>query len=126
MYNSNYPHKRPTTKREFKEARDIMSQQYQSNDDNNDYRFAVNPETPRGEKREEAISLKDWLITLLISAIPFVGVIALLYWAFGNSSEVPRSKSNYAKASLIVYAVLVILFVIIYISFLGALINLIN
>ena len=49
------------------------------------------------------LSTKDWVITLLISFIPLVGFIMLFVWAFG-SSENPN-KANWAKATLIWYAV---------------------
>jgi hypothetical protein len=49
------------------------------------------------------LSTKDWVITLLISFIPIVGFVMLFVWAFG-SNENP-SKSNWAKATLIWYAI---------------------
>ncbi len=63
---------------------------------------------------KESLSLSDWLITLLITAIPFVGFIMLFVWAF--SSNIPISKSNWAKATLILMVIgialtLVILFI---------------
>ena len=56
------------------------------------------------------MSLKDWIITFLISSIPLVGFVMLFVWAFG-SGENPN-KSNFAKAALIwmaVWSVLVFL-----------------
>lgn len=57
-------------------------------------------------------STKDWVITLLISYIPLVGLIMLFVWAFG-SSENPN-KANWAKATLIWYAVIAVLFVLLW------------
>jgi heme/copper-type cytochrome/quinol oxidase subunit 2 len=48
-------------------------------------------------------STKDWVITLLISFIPVVGFVMLFVWAFG-SNENPN-KANWAKATLIWYAI---------------------
>ena len=45
------------------------------------------------------VSVGDWVITLLISAIPVVGFIMLFVWAF--SSGTPPSKANWAKATLL-------------------------
>lgn len=45
------------------------------------------------------LSVKDWMITILITAIPLAGIIMLFVWAFG-SNENP-SKSNWAKATLL-------------------------
>jgi hypothetical protein len=51
----------------------------------------------------QVMSLKDWIITFLISSIPLVGFVMLFVWAFG-SGENPN-KSNFAKAALIWMAV---------------------
>jgi len=49
------------------------------------------------------MSVKDWLITMLIMAIPLVGIIMLFVYAFGNEGNVNRR--NWAKAQLIVMAI---------------------
>ena len=66
-----------------------------------------------------SLSTKQWLITYLIlfvsNLVPFLSIIILFYWAF--SSETPICKKNWAKASLILIAILigiVLLFVAIY------------
>jgi len=51
------------------------------------------------EQQAKVMSVKDWIVTILITAIPFVGLIMLFIWAFG-SSENPNKK-NWAKANLI-------------------------
>lgn len=61
--------------------------------------------------KNESLSLSDWLITLLITAIPFVGFIMLFVWAF--SSNTPASKANWAKAILILMAIGIALAIII-------------
>ena len=45
------------------------------------------------------MSVKDWLITTLICAIPMVGFIMLFVWGFG--SEGNPNRANWAKATLI-------------------------
>ena len=40
----------------------------------------------------QVLTVKDWIITILITAIPLVGFIMLFVWAFG-SNENPN-KSN--------------------------------
>ncbi len=52
---------------------------------------------------EEPISVKDWLITYIIVAIPVVGFIMLFVWAFSETT--PRSKANWAKASLLLFVI---------------------
>jgi len=60
----------------------------------------------------EVMSVKDWIITMLISFIPFVGFIMLFVWAF--SSGVNPNKSNWAKAALIWVAIWTVFFIIFY------------
>ncbi|WP_010495241.1 hypothetical protein [Paenibacillus elgii] len=45
------------------------------------------------------LTVKDWLITMLIMIIPLVNLIMLFVWAFGGGEN--PSKANYAKATLI-------------------------
>lgn len=47
----------------------------------------------------QVMSVKDWMITILVAAIPVVGLVMLFVWAF-SSGENP-TRSNWAKASLI-------------------------
>jgi len=49
------------------------------------------------------MSVKDWLITMLIMAIPVVGLVMLFVYAFGDSGNV--NLKNWAKAQLIVMAI---------------------
>ena len=65
--------------------------------------------------RKEILSVSDWLITLLISAIPLVGFIMLFVWAF--SSNVPASKSNWPKATLVLMVIGIVLAIIILVIF---------
>jgi uncharacterized membrane protein YphA (DoxX/SURF4 family) len=53
------------------------------------------------------MELKDWLITLIISAIPCVGFIMLFVWAFSNVGNLNRK--NYARAMLIFSAICIVL-----------------
>ncbi|HEX2866935.1 MAG TPA: hypothetical protein VHO03_07820 [Ignavibacteriales bacterium] len=45
------------------------------------------------------ISTSDWFLTILITAIPVVGIVMLFVWAFGNGTN--PNKANWAKASLL-------------------------
>jgi hypothetical protein len=56
------------------------------------------------------MSVKDWLITLIITAIPVVGIIMLFVWAFGSGAN--PSKQNWAKAGLIMAAIVIVLYMI--------------
>lgn len=56
------------------------------------------------------VSVKDWMITILITAIPLVGLIMLFVWAFGSGAQ--PSKVNWAKASLIWLAIFIALYIV--------------
>lgn len=63
---------------------------------------------------EEPVSMKEWLITLLIMMIPCVNIVMMFVWAFGNGK---KSKSNFFKAELIMLAVIVAIYIVIAIVF---------
>jgi len=52
---------------------------------------------------DRTITVGDWLITLILLAIPVVNFIMLIIWAVGDTT--PLSKRNYAKATLILIAI---------------------
>ena len=63
------------------------------------------------------ISVGDWMITLLILAIPIVNLIMLFVWAFGGGTD--YNKASFAKAALIWMAISIVLSIL----FIGALGN---
>ncbi|KAF5072389.1 hypothetical protein DSECCO2_202510 [anaerobic digester metagenome] len=71
------------------------------------------------EKNEHSpapdISVGDWMITLLIAAIPLVNIIMLFVWAFGSGYH--TSKANWAKATLIWALISIVIAVILMILF---------
>lgn len=60
------------------------------------------------------MTIGNWLVTMLLTAIPFVGIVMLFIWAFGQ----PDARKTYAQAYLIWTAISLVL-MIIYIVFLG-------
>lgn len=60
--------------------------------------------------KTERISVGDWLITLIISSIPLVGIIMLFVWSFSNDTN--PTKANWAKATLILIAIVLLLSII--------------
>lgn len=52
-----------------------------------------------GFDSSSTVRLGDWMLTLLLTAIPVVNLIALLVWAFSSSTK--PSKQNWARAILI-------------------------
>jgi hypothetical protein len=63
------------------------------------------------------MSVKDWLVTLILTAIPVVGFIMLFVWAFGEST--PTAKANWAKAALLLFAIGIVLWFVFAILFAG-------
>lgn len=54
----------------------------------------------------------DWFVTILVTAIPLVGLIMLFVWAFGGGTN--PSKANWAKASLIWALIAVVIYVFLF------------
>lgn len=66
---------------------------------------------------EEPVSLGDWILTLIIMAIPCVNLIMMFVWGFG--SGVKTSKKNYCRAML-VFLLIAVVFYLLIIALLGA------
>jgi hypothetical protein len=60
---------------------------------------SMDQQLPVSQPNAEPMSVKDWIITLLITYIPLVGLIMLLVWAFDSSTH--PNKKNFAKAALV-------------------------
>ena len=58
----------------------------------------------------ETVSLGDWIVTMILSGIPIVGLIMILVWAFGGGAK--PSKKNYARALIIVALIGIVLGII--------------
>ncbi len=66
-------------------------------------------------QNNQPVKTGDWILTLLITAIPIVGFIMLFVWAFGSGTN--PSKANWAKATLLWFAIVIVLYIIFAISF---------
>ncbi|TAN07924.1 MAG: hypothetical protein EPN36_00800 [Rhodanobacteraceae bacterium] len=60
------------------------------------------------ERESSPISLGDWIITLIILAIPIVGLVMLFVWGFSSGTH--PSKQNYCRAALILALATFVLF----------------
>ena len=65
------------------------------------------------------ISTGEWIVSLILSYIPLIGLIMLLVWAFGGSTS--PTKANWAKAQLIIAAAIFGLFIAFYLTILASL-----
>lgn len=59
---------------------------------------------------QQPVSLGNWMLTILIMAIPLVNLIMLLVWAFSGST--PVSKANWAKATLLWMLIMIVVAVL--------------
>ena len=93
---------------------------YQNNSQNQQYQ-PYNQNTPQNPgystnyvvpKNTSTVSVGDWIVTIILSSLPFINIILLLVWAF--SSDTPVSKANWAKATLIISAAIIILVICFY------------
>lgn len=57
--------------------------------------------------QDKPLTVGDWLITLVVIMIPFIGLIFLLYWALSNSSNINRK--NFCAAYIVFQIALFIL-----------------
>lgn len=73
--------------------------------------MAMEPET------EPIMSVKDWVITMLILMIPMVNIIMLFVWAFGEGSI--KTRSNFAKAQLVIWLFSIALMILLGILFMS-------
>ena len=66
-------------------------------------------------KKNSVISTNEWILTKIIMLIPLVNIVMLLYWSFNDSTNL--NKSNWAKASIIVWIIgFIFYFIIFFIS----------
>lgn len=82
------------------------------------------PSGGNAAKQAPVVSVSDWLITILIMAIPIVNIIMMFIWAF--SPETNPSKANYFKASLIWAAIgigISILFLILFVTVFASMVS---
>jgi len=65
------------------------------------------------QQQDQTVSIGDWILSYFLMCIPLVGFIMLFVWAFGDQTK--PSKKNWARASLIVQAILTILVILLYV-----------
>ena len=79
------------------------------------------PDSVNESPKYNPMSIGDWLITSFIFAIPIVGFVMLFVWGFGSNTQ--PSKANWAKATLIMIGISIVIFLLFFGSILGFLIN---
>jgi membrane protein YdbS with pleckstrin-like domain len=79
-------------------------------------------ESEEQNNQSGVMSVKQWLGTLALLMIPIVNIVLLFIWAFDGKTS--PNKSNYAKATLILAAIIIgieiIFFILIFALFASA------
>ena len=65
--------------------------------------------TPSPGGQSSVVSMFDWLIYLIVAAIPIVGLVMCFVWAFRGGN---LNRRNYSRAALIFAAALIVLGII--------------
>lgn len=71
-----------------------------------------------GHQQAPVVSIKEWLITNLIMMIPLVNIVMMLVWAFGSNTN--PNKANYFKAALILFAIVMVIYLVLAVVFFGS------
>ncbi len=71
-------------------------------------------EIPSIQRQDQSpiMSIGEWIITLIVTAIPIVGLVMLFVWGFGSTTN--PTKANFAKASLIFAAAAIVLWFLLF------------
>lgn len=70
-----------------------------------------------GYENKAVVSIGDWIVTMILMMIPLINFIMLLVWAFSGGT--PKSKSNWAKATLIFMLLGIVLTIIFWGTIMG-------
>lgn len=73
--------------------------------DNNEYQPYQQPQM-NDPQLEAPLSMGEWLVTLILLAIPCVNFVLLFVWGFGNGNQ---NRKNYCRALLIMWAIGIVL-----------------
>ena len=71
-----------------------------------------------GHQQAPVVSVKEWLLTNLILMIPLVNIVMMIVWAFGSNTN--PNKANYFKAALILFAIVMVIYLVLAVVFFGS------
>lgn len=78
----------------------------------------MNGQNQIGHQQAPVVSVKEWLLTNLILMIPLVNIVMMLVWAFGSNTN--PNKANYFKATLILFAILMAIYLVLAVVIFGS------
>jgi fatty acid desaturase len=76
------------------------------------------------KENDKVISTGEWVASKFLLLIPVVNIIFLFIWAFSKTEN--KNKSNWAKATLIVYVLKVFIYMLIILMFFSFFMSLFN
>lgn len=83
------------------------------------YTFLENTMARYDDEDRNEISTGEWIVSLILSYIPLIGLIMLFVWAFGGGTS--PTKANWAKAQLIIVVATFGLAIALYLTILASL-----
>ena len=81
-------------------------------------------ESNTNKENVPVVSTGEWVASKFLLLIPILNIIFLLVWAFNKSEN--KNKSNWAKATLIVYVLRVFIYILIILMFFSFFASLFN
>ncbi|MEK3723314.1 hypothetical protein [Paenibacillus sp. FSL H8-0034] len=81
-----------------------MNQEIPLNKPANGYQDSYGPQAP-------VVPVKEWIIALIISAIPIVNIVMWFVWAFGGNAN--PNKQSFFKAYLLLVAIVFVIYAVI-------------
>ena len=81
-------------------------------------------ESDANKENDKIISTGEWVASKFLLLIPVVNIIFLFIWAFNKTEN--RNKSNWAKATLIVYVLRLFIYMLIILMFFSFFMSLFN
>ena len=86
-----------------------QNQPYQPHQQYQPYQQYANipPYNDSGLELEEPVKVGEWILSFIILMVPCVNIIMMFVWAFSSNEK--KSKSNFFKAYLILFAIATVL-----------------
>ena len=71
-------------------------------------RYNINPDFSdyEQEQLEKPLSVKQWMLTIIVMMIPLVNIVMFFVWAFSKGN---RGRANYFKAHLLLTLIIAVL-----------------
>lgn len=102
-YNNQYqPHQQHQPRQPYQQYQQYQQYQPYAN---------IPPYNDSGLELEEPVKVGEWILSFIILMIPCVNIIMMFVWAFSSTEK--KSKSNFFKAYLILFAIATVLTILI-------------